>query len=329
MVSGNSEIQSKMEVEESQGQPPRYEDRDDQVMSVREGLYTLTNKKSRTNLDLCDGNPTKGTQVHGYEQHTEEDMGNQIWLIMKDGSNDTYSVRNLQSGTFLDLFGTDRQNGSKVVGWPRVLGSPGRSSQEWRIEERELDYHTIQCARTDTFLEILGGNSTNCAGVTCSEAADQEWDHQLWRLELISRTGTEIKSIFKSWKPNIGPLLLQSHDKSSQYFVLPNQPRQDIWKKAGLLRQPLRSHFFDYDNFVICMKDAVTLWATNRFQADVRGYSVLFGMIYGEARRGPKAYNWYISRDMCSLLFFDAQSGKEYSPAALDGFGFEPTFAIF
>lgn len=32
---------------------------------------------------------------------------------------------------------------------------------------------------------------------------------------------------------------------------------------------------------------------------------------------------------MTSLVFFDPQSGKEYGPAALNGFGFEPTFAMF
>lgn len=61
----------------------------------------------------------------------------------------------------------------------------------------------------------------------------------------------------------------------------------------------------------------------------VQGVSVLFGIIYGEARKGPKAYNWYLTRDMCSLAFFDAQTGEEYSAAALDGFGFEPTVINF
>lgn len=32
---------------------------------------------------------------------------------------------------------------------------------------------------------------------------------------------------------------------------------------------------------------------------------------------------------MCSLVFFDPQSGNEYGPAALDSFSFEPTFAMF
>lgn len=61
----------------------------------------------------------------------------------------------------------------------------------------------------------------------------------------------------------------------------------------------------------------------------IRGFAILFGMVYGEARRGPKAYNWYLMNDMCSLVFFDPQTGKEYSVAGLDGFGFEPTFAMF
>lgn len=52
-------------------------------------------------------------------------------------------------------------------------------------------------------------------------------------------------------------------------------------------------------------------------------------MIYGETRKGPRAYNWYLSPDLFSLVFFDVQSGQEYGPAALDSFGFEPTFALF
>lgn len=61
----------------------------------------------------------------------------------------------------------------------------------------------------------------------------------------------------------------------------------------------------------------------------VQGVSVLFGIIYGEPKKGPKAYNWYLTADMCSLVFFDAQIGQEYSPAALDGLDFKPTFVTF
>lgn len=60
----------------------------------------------------------------------------------------------------------------------------------------------------------------------------------------------------------------------------------------------------------------------------MQGYSVIFGIVFGEARKGPKAYNWYLSPDMRSLVFFNAQTGKEYTPVALDDFGFEPRFAM-
>ncbi|KAG8986038.1 hypothetical protein FRB90_004252, partial [Tulasnella sp. 427] len=84
---------------------------------------------------------------------------------------------------------------------------------------------------------------------------------------------------------------------------------------------------FDYDDFVIKAKDAVNTWARDNLQ--IHGYSVLFGIIFGGAKIGPKAYNWYLSADMRSLVLFDPQTGAEYTPTVLVEFGFEPTFAMF
>lgn len=111
--------------------------------------------------------------------------------------------------------------------------------------------------------------------------------------------------------------------------MLPHELRQSIWNDTKLPEQPVRQGVFDYNVFVIKSQDAVSSWARDTYPAQVQGASVLFGIIYGEARKGPKAYNWYLSRDMRSLVFFDAQIGEEYSPAALDEFGFEPTFVTF
>ncbi|KAG8894893.1 hypothetical protein FRC01_012687, partial [Tulasnella sp. 417] len=58
-------------------------------------------------------------------------------------------------------------------------------------------------------------------------------------------------------------------------------------------------------------------------------YTILFGVIYGNSRAGPKAYNWYLSNGMLDLIFFDAQTGQESTSAALDAIQFEPTFATF
>ncbi|KIO23033.1 carbohydrate-binding module family 13 protein [Tulasnella calospora MUT 4182] len=298
---------------------------DGQATQLREGLYFLVNKKSRTSLDVNAGN---GVRVQGYEPNLDNNIGNQMWAITKERLNDTHTLINIQHGTYLDLQGGLRNNGSAVISSAWQLDNQSRSNQEWRIEEREPDYFVIQCSSTDSYLELPGGSPQNSTLATCSQAAEQ-MDHQLWSLDLISRSALDIKMMLKSWKPDIEPRLFLSHGDSVQYFVLPNQIRRDIWKGTGLLRQPLRPHFFDDDSFVTRMKDAVTYWARDRFQANIRGYSVLWGMIYGETRKGPRAYNWYLSPDLFSLVFFDAQSGKEYGLAALDSFGFEPTLALF
>ncbi|KAG8917505.1 hypothetical protein FRC01_002402, partial [Tulasnella sp. 417] len=59
----------------------------------------------------------------------------------------------------------------------------------------------------------------------------------------------------------------------------------------------------------------------------IPGFGVLFGIVYGATPNERKAYNWYLTDDMLSLVFFDPQTGKEYSSGALDASGFVPTLA--
>lgn len=326
MAALNENERLNVEVEEIQGQLQGPDER--KRIHLREGLYFLANKRTRTLLDLNCGNPAPGTLVIAYQKNTDAHVGNQLWILKQDGLDGTYTLRNFQGGTFLELGGGTRENGSGTSCSERVINGQNRSNQEWRVEEHEPHHYRLRCSRTDTFLEVAGGKSSNGAHVTCSEATG-ECDHQLWCFESVSRTSGDIKALFESWKPSIVPRLLHPYGDLSQYFVLPVDLRKEIWQNTNLLRQPIRPHLFDYDDFVILLKNSITVWARDRFQADVRGYSVLFGIIYGEANKGPRAYNWYLSADMCSLVFFDAQSGNEYGPAALDSFGFEPTFAMF
>lgn len=161
--------------------------------------------------------------------------------------------------------------------------------------------------------------------VFCSAAAE-EFEGQLWDLERASRTTHEIKALVGAWKLDLLTQLFQPHGDNAEYLVLPSKLRETIWSEAKLLDQPICKNTFDYDSFVIKARDAVNTWARDRFR--IHGYSVLFGIVFGKARKGPKAYNWYLSPDLKSLVFFDAQTGKEYTPAALDDFGFEPKFAM-
>lgn len=120
---------------------------------------------------------------------------------------------------------------------------------------------------------------------------------------------------------------LLTHGDAAEYFVPPSVLRRSVWEQANLQRQPVRSHLFDYDLFAIKSKAEAHSWAKDAFPVEIPGFGVLFGIIYGETKKERKAYNWYLTDDMCSLVFFDPQTGKEYSAAALDRSGFEPAFA--
>lgn len=288
------------------------------------GLYILTNNLSRTALDLYEGNSNAGTRCVVHARNTDHSIDHQLWIIRHDESSNTYTIRNLRGGTYLDLQGGKSENGSQVTGNPRSLADGSRRNQEWRIVEQVPDQYTIQSSATNTYLEISGGNISNGTSVTCSARADDA-EYQLWTVEHVSRTTQEIKAILASWKPDLLKHLFQPHEDDAEYFVLPYELRKKIWTETKLQSQTVRKRVFDYDDFVIKAKDAIRSWARDRLRIDE--YSILCGVVYGKARRGPKAYNWYLSNDMHDLIFFDPQTGLEYTPAAVNALQFEPTFA--
>lgn len=320
MVAANGNARPKDEAE-AEVQPPAYGGPSgDKDVPIRDGLYILMNKMSRTVLDLW--HPKSGTQCQGWSQYS---LGNQLWIVQKSPDKDTYTLKNIQHAAFLDLLAGNPENGAPAIGHHRVEDS---LNQEWRIVEHAPYYYTLQCAKTNTYLEIPGGNSENGTKTTCSNAA-LKMDHQLWILDRVSRSGQEIRSIIERWKPGLlSPRLFLPHGETAEYLGLPAIHCRSLWEKTNLQRQPIQPLFFDYDLFVVKSKDAVHSWAKNTFPAETRGFSILFGSIYGDAKKGPKAYNWYLTSDMCSLVFFDPQTGKEYSAAALDELGFEPSLAM-
>lgn len=290
---------------------------DDRDIPIREGLYILTNKMSRTVLDLPGSK--SGTDCHGWSQNRDGGIVAQLWILQKSSSSGTYTLRSFRYSTFLDVWLGKSDNGARVIGHIDP-------NQRWRLVQCAPHYHTIQNFHTNTYLEISGGNPANGTKVTCS-SAPLERDHQLWILDRVSVSGQEIGALLQQWKPDLLTRLLLPRGEAAEYFVLPSVLRRELWEQTKLQQQPVRPYLFDYDVFVIKCKGKVHSWARDAFPAESRGFGVLIGIIYGAAKEEPRAYNWYLTDDMCSLVFFDPQTGKEYSAAALDGVGFEPTFA--
>jgi len=300
----------------------------EEAAHLPEGIYILVNKASRTLLDLAGGKPSNGTKCQGWRQLYNESFARSRWIIRHDGADGTYTLTNIRSGTLLDLEAGRRENNSKVTGWLRPPQSQveNRANQEWHIEDDGAGYHTLRNARASTFLELDKGSNEDGTWATCSAFIDGK-DSQLWDLERVTRSGEEIIGILGDWNEPLLSRLCQPYVLEAQYLVIPEELRREIWDRAGLRTQPLRKHVFDHDDFVIKAKEAVTTWARDNLR--VNDYSVLFGLMYGQAKKGSNAYNWYLTPDMHSLAFFDAQTGKEYTGAAIQTRGFQPSFAVF
>lgn len=305
------------------------------------GLYVLINKRTATLLDLDAGCTHSGAPCGGWSRNFNQYIDHQLWVISRNAAEGTYRIMSYRAGTFLHLVSGKSDPKSPVATMSYVGNGDSRYNQEWHISaELGTRYNTIECVRSHTVLEIADGNPENGTPVTCSPRTDvhhhrvlhrgdhhhHDGDHQLWGLERVSRTHQEIQALIRSWKSELPGHLVHPFADDVQYLILPNKLRATIYDATRLLHQPVRKGTFDHGDFALKVKDAVKTWARDRFRID--GYSVLFGIIYGNAPKGPNVYNWYLSPDTWSLVFFDPQSGKEYTASALDASGFKPTFAV-
>ncbi|KAG8912337.1 hypothetical protein FRC01_005147 [Tulasnella sp. 417] len=263
MVAANTSMQSNKPAESDTNVLPAYSSEDDS-QGIPEGLYVLINKKTKTLIDLGGGNTGSPASCEGWPRNVNEKIDHQLWIISQVEPDGNYRIMSYRAGTFLDLEAGKSEKKSRVMAYNRVVKGDSRLHQEWIIS---AEVHGIQCAKTRTYLELADGKADNGTHLVCSpEATDK--DHQFWEFERVSRTCQEVKAVIGSWKPELLDRLVQPYGDNVQYFVLPSKLRDTIWDGTKLLRQHVRTGTFDYDDFVIKVKDAVNTWARDRLRKD-------------------------------------------------------------
>lgn len=78
------------------------------------------------------GNSTDGTKCQGWALSDSELIYDQQWLISDTEVDGVYTLRNLRSGTYLDLSDGSSTNGTKVQGWT-AASSAYVKDQQWAI----------------------------------------------------------------------------------------------------------------------------------------------------------------------------------------------------
>jgi len=285
----------------------------------------ISNAKAPVVVDLLGpGSSANDTAVNAWEQKwwnnaKDFNASNQLWLVeLLGGTSDTYTLRNIKSGTYLDLAGGNANDGSRIVGWEHT----NTYNQRWIIRKDGEGMYRIQNLASHTFVDLHNGESANGTQITAWAGS---WDsqgpdtfHKQWVFERVSLAGTEIHTLLKA-HPNIEQDF-KSYQVDGEYMILPQGIWKAIWDSSTLPSRKWRKELFDCDDFAAVYKAAVATWGDGNIRAD--GVSILCGLMLGRAkppRVGAHAYNFTISDDKWKVLFFEPQNGSfqadnEYQP---------------
>ncbi|KAJ7621269.1 ricin B lectin domain-containing protein [Roridomyces roridus] len=229
-------------------------------------VYTLRCEAySNRMLDLAAGNSNNGTAVIGYHPETlHPNAFNQFWILtLIGGTTDVYTVQNLRSGTYLDVVGGNKKNGTAIVGysWNR----PNNPNQYWRVYECEWNgRHRLQNIASGTFLDLP--NPADFHKVHAWSKQDNN-PHQMWNLVRVSRTAEEVRNALES--PYVNPETFKSYRADAVYVTIPRDVRQEIWTGSGLKDAEWRESVFDCDDFAFVAKAAVSNYAKSNIKGSV------------------------------------------------------------
>ncbi|KAH9482059.1 hypothetical protein JR316_0004154 [Psilocybe cubensis] len=285
-------------------------------------VYTIVSRgqvnDNNVALDLLGGNSENGTQCQLWEDSTTKDVFNQQWIIQEvPGQPGTYTLRNLRSGTYLDLDNASKQNGAKIQGWANVVGTSYAKDQQWKFIANG-PYFKIQNVGSQTFIDIFEKNYT--PGTKVHGWQPYPTESQDWVIHRVSRTADEIKAILYK-NPHIPPTC-QTYLQDGLYVMVPKGARDEIYAKSGLKTTKWRNQIFDCDDFSFVTKAEVAKWGNSELKAD--GIAILWGVIFGSKGSIGHAYNFFLNDTMDAVVFFEPQNGEEYSDIGYQGY-----FSVF
>ncbi|KAI0884122.1 carbohydrate-binding module family 13 protein [Annulohypoxylon maeteangense] len=153
--------------------------------SLDGAVVSFLNYGTGTAIDLTKGGKQDGTPVIGYEYHGGE---NQKWKLQKVDKSTvwpTFTIRNVQADTNLDLYQGGKEDGTKITGWAGPATENINSHQLWYFVTAD-DAGTvfmIQNVGTGTFVDLLNGNAANSTEISGWGGYVQNKNpHQLWRV---------------------------------------------------------------------------------------------------------------------------------------------------
>ncbi|KAK0193272.1 hypothetical protein F5146DRAFT_1029860 [Armillaria mellea] len=280
-------------------------------MTLSRGIYHIRNAGApELAVDLHNGSNDNaqcfvGTAIAGW-QFDDGINWNQLWLLEPVYRKaDTFTVRSLIAGSYMDLSGGWRDNNVPIIGWRRT-----GTNQEWTIKHSAGNQsYKMKNYDTGTFAILKTGGSSNGTPICGYQGSDfhvRDNDfHQCWSFKRWSLSSADIKLIVE--RNSHLARNYKSYQVDGEYLILPRTLWGEIWNSTGLRDKDRRREIFDSNDFALVMKAAVAQWGTNKWRAD--GFAILCGLVLERSpennHRERHAYNFTISDDHSGVVFFE------------------------
>ncbi|KAI1282354.1 carbohydrate-binding module family 13 protein [Xylaria sp. FL0933] len=144
-------------------------------------IVSFLNYGTGTALDLSDGKTDNGTPLVGWQFHGGE---NQQWKLERVDSSPvwpTWKLRNIKSGTYVELDDGKSANGTTIQGWQKKENN----NQLFRLVSADPmgRVFMIQNVASGTYIDLLNGNPANSTKITgWAGILEIKNAHQLWRV---------------------------------------------------------------------------------------------------------------------------------------------------
>ncbi|KAF5388390.1 hypothetical protein D9615_000865 [Tricholomella constricta] len=240
-------------------------------------------------LDLNDGSATNGTAVTAWA-----DNGglNQLWLAEATGEADTFTLRNLAGGTYLDL-----------------EESSAADRRQSEVDHQEgYRRHELENYASKTFADLYNGGSSNGTPI-------YGWTGT--KVELPAHERYKCRSTFGYQEQPSSGTKLSRLPLDGEYLILSADVWHQVWATTGLGQgnKVWRHEIFDCDDFAVTMK-------SGRFNC-----ALLCGIMLGVNPNDPAdahAYNFNLANDHTGIVFYEHQTDQ-----FLNDIGYNAYLAFF
>ncbi|KAI9062306.1 carbohydrate-binding module family 13 protein [Trametes sanguinea] len=279
----------------------------------KDGIYRIEHAYVAVRFALAAHSSDDGTPIIAWS--VNDDYLDHMWLIQSvSGEANTYTIRNLVGGSYMDLCASSSDDGTPLIGFHKT--HPGEN-QKWIIKKETSGsgHWKIQNKATKTFVDLLNGGSSNGTKLVGWQGGWNDGTslgHQHWTFSPQSLLGHEIHTVLKA-----NPYLrrdFESYQADGMYLILSRARLREIWRQSGLRNRNWRSEIFDCDDFAFVYKAEVAKWGDGQFKAD--DFAIVCGVMFGINDEGREAdsghaYNWMVDpEDHSSIIFFEPQNNS-------------------